>query len=140
MERATCLRFSRSRQSNSLPSGERTSAGSQDTSPRFAASYYLYGSSWAIPIPDIDRTDYFLCLGANPLVSQGSFVSAPNMRARLRALRGRGGKLVVVDPRRSETAEIADIHLHGDGAALGLANLSGYLLGPVLGIIRYHDV
>ena len=48
-----------------------TSAGSQDTSPRFAASYYLYGSSLSIPMPDIDRTDYLLCVGANPRVSQG---------------------------------------------------------------------
>jgi anaerobic selenocysteine-containing dehydrogenase len=74
------------------------------------------------PDPDIDRTDYFLCLGANPLISQGSFVSAPNMRARLRALRQRGGKLVVVDPRRSETAREADEHVAirpgGDAAFL----------------------
>jgi anaerobic selenocysteine-containing dehydrogenase len=101
-----------------------TSAGSQDTSPRFATSYYLYGSSWAIPIPDVDRTDYLLCLGANPLVSQGSFISAPNMRARLRALRERGGTLVVVDPRRSETAREADEHVAirpGGDAALLLA-------------------
>jgi anaerobic selenocysteine-containing dehydrogenase len=99
-----------------------TSAGSQDTSPRFATSYYLYGSSWAIPIPDIDHTDYLLCLGANPLVSQGSFLCAPNMRARLRAVRERGGKVVVVDPRRSETARDADEHVAirpgGDAAFL----------------------
>jgi anaerobic selenocysteine-containing dehydrogenase len=101
-----------------------TSAGSQDTSPRFATSYYLYGSSWAIPVPDIDRTHYFLCIGANPLVSQGSFVCAPNIRSRLRALRERGGKLVVVDPRRSETAREADEHVAirpGGDAALLLA-------------------
>jgi anaerobic selenocysteine-containing dehydrogenase len=88
-----------------------TSAGSQDTSPRFATSYYLYGSSWAIPVADLERTDYFLCIGANPIVSQGSFLCAPNIRARLRALRARGGKLVVVDPRRSETAREADEHI-----------------------------
>ena len=99
-----------------------TSAGSQDTSPRFATSYYLYGSSSITPVPDIDRTDYFLCIGANPLVSQGSFMCAPNMRGRLRALRERGGKLVVVDPRRSETAREADEHVAirpgGDAAFL----------------------
>ena len=101
-----------------------TSAGSQDTSPRFATSYYLYGSSWAIPVPDVDRTDYFLCIGANPIVSQGSFLCAPDMRARLRALRQRGGKLVVIDPRRSETAREADEHVAirpGGDAALLLA-------------------
>ncbi len=99
-----------------------TSAGSQDTSPRFAASYYLYGSSVAIPIPDVDRTQYFLCIGANPLISNGSFLSAPNMRARIRAIRARGGKVVVVDPRFTETAREADEHVAirpgGDSALL----------------------
>lgn len=100
------------------------SAGSQDTSPRFASSYYLYGSSFAVPIPDVDATQYLLCIGANPLVSNGSFLSAPNMRARLRALRQRGGKLVVVDPRESETAREADEHVAvrpGSDAALLLS-------------------
>ncbi len=84
------------------------SAGSQDTSPRFATSYHLYGSSLVVPVPDVDRTDYLLCIGANPLVSNGSFLTAPNVKARLRALRARGGRLVVVDPRRTETAREAD--------------------------------
>jgi len=99
-----------------------TSAGSQDTSPRFAASYYLYGSSLAIPVPDIDRTDYLLCLGANPRVSNGSFLTAPNIRERLQGIRQRGGRVVVIDPRRSETAREADEHLAilpgGDAAFL----------------------
>jgi anaerobic selenocysteine-containing dehydrogenase len=97
------------------------SAGSQDTSPRFAASWHLYGSSFLIPVPDVDRTDYLLCIGANPLVSNGSFLTAPNMRARLRAIRARGGRVVVVDPRRTETAREADEHvaiLPGGDAAL----------------------
>lgn len=87
------------------------SAGSQDTSPRFATSWYLYGSSLSVPIPDVDRTQYLLVVGANPVVSNGSFLSAPNMRGRLRAIRERGGRIVVVDPRRSETARAADEHL-----------------------------
>ncbi|MFN8641492.1 MAG: molybdopterin-dependent oxidoreductase [Candidatus Binatia bacterium] len=87
------------------------SAGSQDTSPRFATSWYLYGSSLSVPIPDVDRTDYLLIVGANPMVSNGSFLSAPDMRGRLRAIRARGGRVVVVDPRRSETARAADEHL-----------------------------
>jgi len=94
-----------------IGSRNNTSAGSQDTSPRFAASYYLYGSSLAIPIPDVDRTHYFLCIGANPMVSNGSFLSAPNMRGRMRAIQARGGKVVVVDPRRSESARAADEHV-----------------------------
>ncbi|MDJ0869325.1 MAG: molybdopterin-dependent oxidoreductase [Myxococcota bacterium] len=97
------------------------SAGSQDTSPRFAASWHLYGSSLATPIPDLERTDHLLCIGANPLVSNGSLLTAPDMRRRLRALRARGGRLVVVDPRRTETAREADEHvaiLPGGDAAL----------------------
>lgn len=99
-------------------------AGSQDVSPRFAASYHLYGSSLAIPVPDVDRTDFLLCVGANPVVSNGSVMTAPDMRGRLRRLRQRGGKLVVVDPRRSETAREADEHVAirpGTDAALLLA-------------------
>jgi anaerobic selenocysteine-containing dehydrogenase len=84
------------------------SAGSQDTSPRFATSYHLYGSSLIVPIPDLDRTHYFLCIGANPWVSNGSFMTAPDVRRRLRGIRERGGRIVVVDPRRTETAREAD--------------------------------
>src|SRR6185436_14408607 len=63
------------------------------------------------PVPDLDRTDYFLILGANPVVSNGSLMTAPNMKDRLRAIRGRGGRVVVVDPRRTETAAMADDHV-----------------------------
>lgn len=100
------------------------SAGSQDTSPRFATSYYLYGSSFALPVPDIDRCDYFFCLGANPVVSNGSAMTAPDMKRRLRELRARGGKVVIIDPRRTETAALADEHhaiRPGNDAALLLA-------------------
>jgi anaerobic selenocysteine-containing dehydrogenase len=86
----------------------RFSAGSQDTSPRFAVSYLLYGSSLVTPVPDIDRTQYFLCIGANPWVSNGSLMTAPDVHRRLRAIRERGGRIVVVDPRRTETAREAD--------------------------------
>src|SRR5690242_1610168 len=89
----------------------RFSAGSQDANPRIVTSYELYGSSISIPIPDIDRTDYFLCLGGNPMISNGSVMTAPDMRRRLRAVRARGGKVVVVDPRRTETAKEADEHV-----------------------------
>jgi len=100
----------------------RFSAGSQDANPRLVTSYELYGSSISIPIPDIDRTDYFLCLGGNPMISNGSVMTAPDMRRRLRAVRERGGKVVVVDPRRTETAKEADEHVAirpgGDAAFL----------------------
>src|SRR6185436_17612026 len=61
-------------------------------------------------IPDVDRCEHLLLLGANPLVSNGSLLTAPNMRGRLRAIRERGGKVVVIDPRRTRTAEEADEH------------------------------
>lgn len=86
-------------------------AGSQDISPRFATSFFLYGSSLVIPVPDIDRTSYFLCMGANPVVSNGSAMTAPNIRKRLQSIRARGGRLVVIDPRFSETAREADEHI-----------------------------
>jgi len=89
----------------------RFSATSVDQLPKMVSSCLLYGSPGAFPVPDIDRTDFFLVLGANPLASNGSLMTAPDMRGRLRKLRERGGKLVVVDPRRSETARIADTHL-----------------------------
>ena len=107
-----------------LGTRNRTSASTQDTAPRFAASYYLYGNVWAVPVPDVDRTDFFLCIGANPAVSQGSFLTAPDMKARLRDLRARGGKVVTVDPRRTETSRLADEHVFirpGGDAALLLA-------------------
>jgi anaerobic selenocysteine-containing dehydrogenase len=107
-----------------LGTRNRYSSGSQDANPRLVASYELYGSSVSIPIPDIDRTDYFLCLGGNPIVSNGSVMTAPDMRRRLRAVRERGGKVVVVDPRRTETAKEADEHVAirpGGDAALLLA-------------------
>ncbi|MEA2626623.1 MAG: hypothetical protein QOD06_2668 [Candidatus Binatota bacterium] len=100
------------------------SAASQDTSPRLAASWYLYGASFAIPVPDLDRTAYLLCVGANPYVSNGSFLTAPNVRERIRGIRSRGGKVVVVDPRRTETARGADEHVAirpGGDASLLLA-------------------
>lgn len=87
------------------------SAASQDTSPRFATSYHMYGSSFATPVPDLDHTDYFFCIGSNPVVSNGSVMTAPNLKGKLKALKARGGKLVVVDPRRTETAKLADTHL-----------------------------
>jgi anaerobic selenocysteine-containing dehydrogenase len=82
-----------------------------DQFPKNLSCRLMFGDSWMFPIPDIDRTDYLLVLGANPLASNGSLMSEPDMRARLRAHRKRGGKLVVVDPRRTETAALADRHL-----------------------------
>ncbi len=85
-------------------------ATSVDQMPKQVACAYMFGSGLSIPIPDVDRTDHMLMLGANPLVSNGSLFTAPDLPGRLRALRARGGKLVVVDPRRTETARHADEH------------------------------
>jgi anaerobic selenocysteine-containing dehydrogenase len=87
------------------------SASTVDQYPKQAASAMLFGTGTTIAIPDLDRTDYLLCLGANPLASNGSLMTAPDARGRLRAIRKRGGTIVVVDPRRSRTAQEADEHL-----------------------------
>ncbi|HTM20094.1 MAG TPA: molybdopterin-dependent oxidoreductase [Kofleriaceae bacterium] len=103
------------------------SATSADQLPHMLSSLTMFGHQVLFPVPDIDRTDYFLVLGGNPLVSNGSVMTAPGMRRRLKELRERGGKLVVVDPRRSETAAVADRHLFirpGSDAALLLAMLN----------------
>ena len=86
-------------------------ASTLDQMPKHVSAGLMFGQPLTIPIPDVDRCDYLLILGANPLVSNGSLLTAPNMRDRLRALRARGGRLVVVDPRRTRTAQEADVHL-----------------------------
>jgi anaerobic selenocysteine-containing dehydrogenase len=94
----------------SLASKNVYSSGTIDHMPKHVACAHLYGDPFAIAVPDIDRTDYFLVVGANPMESHGSLFCAPNMPGRLRELRKRGGKLVVVDPRRTRTADAADEH------------------------------
>jgi anaerobic selenocysteine-containing dehydrogenase len=85
-------------------------ASTVDQRPKEIASGLMFGGSLTIAVPDVDRTDHLLILGANPLASNGSLLTAPDMRGRLRAIQARGGKVVVVDPRRSRTAEAADAH------------------------------
>ena len=94
-----------------LGTKQRYSAASVDALPRQLCSYLMYGNQAVLAVPDLDRTDYLLVLGANPMVSNGSVMTAPDPKRRLRALRERGGTLVVVDPRRTETAELADRHV-----------------------------
>jgi anaerobic selenocysteine-containing dehydrogenase len=86
------------------------SASTVDQMPKQVSSGLMFGGGLSVPIPDVDRTDHLLILGANPLVSNGSLLTAPDMRGRIRAIRERGGKVVVVDPRRSRTAKEADEH------------------------------
>ena len=87
------------------------SASSADQLPQMLAALRMFGHFGLIPVPDVDRTDFFLIIGANPVVSNGSLMSAPDMRRRLAEIRARGGRVVVVDPRRTETAALADEHL-----------------------------
>ncbi len=94
----------------SLGTRARFSTASMDHLPHLLASYLLYGHQFLIPVPDLDRTELFLVVGANPVVSNGSLMGAPGMPVRLKRLRRRGGRLVVVDPRRTPTAEMADVH------------------------------
>jgi anaerobic selenocysteine-containing dehydrogenase len=87
------------------------STASVDHLPHMFAAYHVFGSRALLPVPDLDRTSFLLVLGANPLSSNGSLMGAPNVGRRLRDLHARGGRLVVVDPRRTQTARLADVHL-----------------------------
>jgi anaerobic selenocysteine-containing dehydrogenase len=87
------------------------SASTVDQMPKHVSSAYLFGNPNAIPVPDLDRTDYLLMLGANPFESNGSLCTAPDFPGRMAAIRERGGRIVTVDPRRTKTAEASDEHL-----------------------------
>ena len=110
-----------------LKTRSRFSATSVDQLPHHLVSLQMYGHGFLLPICDIDHTDFMLILGGNPLASNGSIMTVPDVEKRLKAIMARGGKVVVVDPRRSETAAIADQHVFvrpGEDAALlfGLLN------------------
>ena len=123
------------------------SPGTVDQWPLNVVSTLLFGGMWNAPIPDLSRTDYLMVLGANPAVSQGSMLSAPDVVGSLAAIRRRGGKVVVVDPRRTETAARASAWvpirpgtdalllfallrtLVEDGAVSGAPHLKGKVLG-----------
>jgi len=87
------------------------SASTLDQMPKQLSSGLMFGHWLSIPVPDIERCDYLLMLGANPMVSNGSLWTVPDYRGKAKALRERGGRIVVIDPRRSETAAQADEHL-----------------------------
>ena len=94
-----------------LGTGAIFSASTLDQMPKHIACGYLYGNPLAFTVPDLDRTDYLVIIGANPLVSNGSLATAADFGGRLKALRRRGGRLIVLDPNRTRTAEMADRHL-----------------------------
>lgn len=86
------------------------SASTLDQMPKQLACGWMFGHWLSIPVPDIERSDFLLILGANPAVSNGSLWTVPDVRGKLKALRARGGRVVVIDPRRTETAALADAH------------------------------
>lgn len=94
-----------------LPTRNRYSSSTVDQAPKHIACARMFGHPMTIPIPDIDHCEYLLVLGANPLVSNGSLFTAPGMPDRFRALRKRGGRIVVVDPIKTRTAREADEHI-----------------------------
>ncbi|HVN50628.1 MAG TPA: molybdopterin oxidoreductase family protein [Acidimicrobiales bacterium] len=87
------------------------SASTVDQMPKHVSSGLLFGGPLLIPVPDLDRTQHLILLGANPWESNGSLCTAPDFPGRVKAIQARGGKVVVVDPRRSRTAEEADEHV-----------------------------
>jgi anaerobic selenocysteine-containing dehydrogenase len=100
------------------------SATSNDQLPHMLAALQMFGNQILMPVPDLDRCDLLICIGANPLASNGSIMTAPDMRSRLKQIQARGGKVIVLDPRRTETADRADRHLFirpGTDAVLLLA-------------------
>ncbi len=94
-----------------LKTRNRYSASSTDQLPLMMACHQMFGHQFLFPVPDIDRTGFFLIMGGNPAVSNGSIMTAPGMERRIKEIRARGGRVVVLDPARSKTAELADTHL-----------------------------
>lgn len=86
------------------------SASSVDQVPKMLSCGLMFGTWLSVPVPDIERSDFLLIIGANPMVSNGSLWTVPDFRGKAKALRARGGKIVVIDPRRTETADVADEH------------------------------
>ncbi len=125
-----------------LQTRNRFSATSVDQLPQHVVSHAMFGHLFMFPIPDIDHTAYWLILGANPIASNGSIMSVPDVGKRLKAIRDRGGKVVVVDPCRTETADVATRHHFirpGTDAAFLLALVNAVVdMGPPR-IERYGD-
>ncbi len=117
-----------------LGTRHRFSASTVDQMPRHVASGYVYGSPVAIAVPDLDRTDHLVILGANPYASNGSVCTAPDFPGRIEAIQERGGKVVVVDPRLSRTAQQADqwVSIRPGTDALLLAAIANTMLAEGL--------
>jgi len=117
-----------------LRTRNRYTATSVDQLPHHFAAYFMFGHQLLLPVPDLDRTRFLLVIGANPVVSNGSLMTAPDVARRIKAVRQRGGQVVVVDPRRTETARIADAHhfIRPGSDALLLLGLLNVIFGEGL--------
>ncbi len=115
--------------SKALKTKNNFSATTLDQIPHHLVGLWMYGHSLMIPVPDIDRSSYFLVLGANPMASNGSLWTVPGIKGRIEALKKRGGKLVVVDPRRTETAALGSEHI-----ALRPGHDAAFLIGILLSL------
>jgi anaerobic selenocysteine-containing dehydrogenase len=133
----------------SLHTRNRFSATSVDQLAHHLSAYLMFGHQLLLPVPDLDRTNFFLILGANPAVSNGSMMTAPGMNRRLQEIRQRGGKVILIDPRFTETARLADRHLFirpGTDVVLLLALLHVVFdeklsrLGPLAAFTKGVDV
>lgn len=93
-----------------LRTRNRFSATSVDQLPHHVAAMMMFGHALLIPIPDIDHTQHLLMFGANPAASNGSLMTAPGVTDRIKAIRARGGRVVLIDPRQTETASLVDAH------------------------------
>lgn len=128
---------------HALGAKQRFSATSVDQLPTMVANHQLFGHQLLFPVPDLDRTDFLLIVGGNPAASNGSLMSAGDVMGRIKGIRDRGGRVVVVDPRLTETAQKADDHLFirpGTDffllAAMAAAMFEGGLVKP--GDLRHH--
>ncbi|NEA34410.1 molybdopterin-dependent oxidoreductase [Streptomyces sp. SID13031] len=125
-----------------LKTRNRFSATSVDQLPHMLAVHLMYGHQLMVPVADIDRTSYLLMLGANPLASNGSMMTAPGFGRRLKEVQKRGGRVVVIDPRRTETAAVADEHHFvrpGTDAAFLLALIHQILRDGTTAVASYVD-
>ncbi len=95
---------------NALNTRNRYASHSLDSVPVFLVNQMMFGHAMMAPIPDIDHLDYMLIIGANPMASNGSFMSTPNIREKIKTIQQKGGKVVVIDPRKTETADKASEH------------------------------
>ena len=126
-----------------LGTRNRISATSADQLPHHVAALLMFGHGLLLPVPDVSRTHFMLIIGANPLVSNGSLMTAPGFARHMKGIQERGGRVVVIDPRRTETAEKADVHYFirpGRDALLLLALIHAVFEEGLVGLHHLEDI